>query len=234
VGALALFRPARPTARQSLADAIQEAAASEAASLAAREAWARGQRQIDECAARVDQAIEAVKAAKTAQAARMASAAATAGAILATDRGLRDARARQTDAEDELEAAGLALVELDRAVEAAKARVVDAKTKGLKLAAAGVVAVEIDPTISRALALASQLETLLVSLNQERAKLQFLINKCFTIYGSSASSEKLEEMRAILNSTRQFADENVRGPVYQEWSDVLFSLETDPDVPLPV
>ena len=234
MGALALFKPARPiTARATLASAIRDAEDAEGASLAAREAWARGNRQIDECEERVTQAVETVAAAKVAHATHLASAA-TQGAPLTNDRGTRDARLAEQDAIDELDAARLALVELDRDADTAKARAVEAKTKGLKLAAAGVVALEIDPTISRAIALRSQLETIIVSLNQECAKLSFFVDKCSTKYGSSAPSEKIEEMRSILSSTRQFADQKIRGPVYESWYRALSSLETDPDHPLPV
>jgi hypothetical protein len=233
MGALALFRPARSPARQSLANAIAEAVAADAASIAAREAIGRGHRLVDECEERVAQAVEAVAAAKSAQAWRMAASAATAGALLAADRGIREARARHTDAEDELDAARAALVELERAADAAQKRAIEAKTAGIKLAAAGVVAVEIDATISRAIALRSELETRIVSLNQECAKIRFFLDKCFTKYGSSASTEKYEDMNRILENSRQFLDQKILGPVYHDWYKALSALESDADGQLP-
>ena len=223
----------RSPARTNLAKAIYDAQDAEAAKIAAREAIGRGHRQIDECEERVAQSAEAVKAARSAQASRMAASAATAGAILAADRGLRDARDRERDAIDELDAAKEALIELEANADKAEKRAIEAKTNGIKHAAATVVAeAAIDPTIARASALASEIETRLVSLNQECGKIRFFLDKCFNKWGSS-ETEQFREMQAILNNARQFADQKIRGPVYQEWAASHSSLETDPDAPLP-
>jgi hypothetical protein len=240
IGNVALFpmpAPARTAARQSLADAIQEGAA-EAALEASKAAVGRGMRMCDQAEERLAEAVEAVAAAKAAQATRMASAAATAGALLATDRGLRDARARQTDAEDELDASRAALssveaasAEADRALEAAKLAVSNAAKRVIKTA--------IPSTIAKALELRAELDAkvleLTAALNKEVAYLRFVTDKqCDEFPYSGETTDQDRQRWDIVDREKKILDWDIQRVAFANWKQALAELMSDADAALPV
>jgi hypothetical protein len=100
--------PTAQDSRDELRAAIAAAAAAEGAAETARGAVSRAGDMIGKAQARLEVATADVVRARDLQAKRMAQAAAS-GASMSPDLSMREARARQTDASDELEAAGGAL-----------------------------------------------------------------------------------------------------------------------------
>jgi len=235
MGALALFRPARSAARQALHEAISAHADAEAASIAAKAAVGRGMRHQDESEERLTQAAEAVAAAKAAQATRLTSAAATAGALLATDCGLRDARARHSDCEDAASAARGAVGELQRQALAAERRIVDAQA-GIARAARGVLVERIEPTLSRAVAIRGEIDAVSLELNAalqvELAALKFLNDVCCSrkLPASELPEAVWQPLSSVLAKERLNFDPKVTEAWREAWEALMGG---DVDAPLP-
>jgi hypothetical protein len=193
---------------------------------------------VDDAEQAATEAAEAVAAAKSAQAQRLASAAATQGALLAADRGLRDARSRATDAEDEADTARGALAELQRQALAAERRIVDAKA-GIARAVRGVLAERIGPTLASASKIRAELDEVSLKLNTalqvELAALKYLSDVCCSPKLPYSELPDIESGRlsGILAKERQGFKFDPK--VTEAWSKARDTLMSgDVDAPLPL
>jgi hypothetical protein len=232
---------ARSTARAALAAAIAEASEAQRKSDDARTAIPRAAEMVAQAQARLAEATEAVVAAKAAQAARMATAASS-GATLAPDGGMRDARARQTDCEDELDAARDAQAAVEAAATAAHDRVIELQT-GIPRAARGVIVSAIDP--AKAIALRAELDArtqeLTTALNVELAVLRFANHNALGDNPRHSpsdlpptSDEFKQIVRNILDKENRIFDTKIQQPIADLWSAAFAALCVDPDAPLPI
>src|SRR5277367_2498343 len=106
---LALWKPARPLARQNLADAIAAHAAAEQSLIDAKANVGRSMRVADESQAKRDAAVVALSDCKASLASAMAASTSSQATLRARDSALRQARADLDAADDHVEAAQSAL-----------------------------------------------------------------------------------------------------------------------------
>jgi len=130
--------------RAELAAAIAEGTQAERALEAARTAVPRAAETVASAEARLAATSAEVTAARTAQVDRLASGAAT-GEQPSVDRSMRDARARETDCADDLEAAKAALARVEAAVPDAEEAL--ARTRARVSAAADAITATAVPVL---------------------------------------------------------------------------------------
>jgi chromosome segregation ATPase len=129
-------------ARTALAKAIAEEAAAKQRADAARAAITRARANVDHATSRLEAARNEAARAKNAQTERAVTAA-KAGTPLTPDRATREARARETEAADDLEAAQSAREQVEEALTQAEAEL-DSTAKSTARAAAVVMAGAVD------------------------------------------------------------------------------------------
>ncbi len=115
VAKLKVITPKRSSERESLAQAIAEAAAVERAVHKARDAKARARDMVSSAEAKLVEATAGIEKARTEQSNKVVKALKS-GAVAPTDTGPRNARLKEADARDELEAAKVALASCEVAL----------------------------------------------------------------------------------------------------------------------
>jgi hypothetical protein len=211
-------RPPREPARAELASAIEAAAKAESDALSGHSAVARASAMVAGAEARLKSAQSDVIDAKEAQAARLLTAVSSGTATL-PDRSVRDARAEELDASDNLEACLAALVsaqaaaaERDFQLGRAREHVADA--------ASVVLAGAIEATLAKAETLRSELHSSLAAVN-------FLHSTCFK-WPPTDESRRVESHLYLPPFQPTFDD-----PMAEPWRRAFDALQRDADALLP-
>jgi hypothetical protein len=211
--------PPRSTERSVLAAAIAAETEAKRAAASARDAVQRASHMAEQAAAKLEAASADAAKVKNAQASRMAEAA-TKGIPLLPDQSIRLARAREVDAQDDLDAARAALA----VVEAALADAQDAHREAgerLGMAADAVVA-------TGALQLLAEMEALQAEVVEKRIVLWSLARRTL---GESEAARKISEFLG-----RAFLMPELNGetrPACDAWRAARDALRSNPAAPLP-
>jgi len=254
MGALALFRPARTEARQALHEAISAHAAAEQALIDARAGVGRGMRQADLAEERLASAVVATAEAKASLASAMSAPPTMPATLKVRDAAVRTARAEEVASGDHVDAARVALGELERQAIAAQTSLDEARAAVSNAANAVIADEALAPAIGRALALRKELDAITMKLsaaiNRELACLKFLSenrekvshHRTISVEGHASfatvtveypRADEFSEANAILASERK-VDMTVRRPVLEAWAAVLAELHENPDAVLPL
>jgi hypothetical protein len=255
MGALALFRPARTEARQALHEAISAHAAAEQALIDARAGVGRGMRQADLAEERLASAVVATAEAKASLASAMSAPPTMPATLKVRDAAVRTARAEEVASGDHVDAARVALGELERQAIAAQTRLDEARAAVSNAANAVIADEALAPAIERARALRGELDAvtlkLSVAINRELACLKFLSDnreevtsyRNIDVVGHASfrtivldwpRADEFREASAILASERKVVDMTVQRPARELWSGALAELHENPDAVLPL
>jgi len=235
---LALWKPARPLARQNLADAIAAHAAAEQSLIDAKANVGRSMRVADESQAKRDAAVVALSDCKASLASAMAASTSSQATLRARDSALRQARADLDAADDHVEAAQSALGLTQRQAMAAS-KALDEARAAIKNAACAVIADEaLHAAMTRARAFRAELDAqtlrLTTAINVELACLKFLSEHRETVTHHRTiepvghpsfrttvveypRSDEFSEASAILDNERKIFDGAIQAPVRTAW-----------------
>jgi hypothetical protein len=231
--------PARSAEREKLASAIAEAQETQRAADGVRHAIARAADMVSKARTRLEAAQAAVASAKEQQAYRLAAAAAS-GTPAALASTMKQARADEVDAQDEIDAAEAALAQL-------KAQLAGAEEASQLAAHRRIAAVDAVMRVVAANFFADT-EQVVEELLARRAVLRFLrepdpLHQPLNFYVARERDEPFAEMRNqiqrhLLNSVGRLRDdgngEDWRGhEKLKPWSSAREALFSDADTPLP-
>lgn len=213
--------PARDTTRAALAAEIAVEAAAASALRATSAAVVRARSMVDQASAEVEAATDAVAKAREAQTLRMVHAATNGEEVVAPDRSVREARARELNAADDLVAARAALA----ACEATAAETQAALDRSPVTAAAAAVAARVLGKM------VEEADAMQAELTARRCCLMYL---CGEVRGEAS---KLAADFMARPPFGRFGFENPDAwkshPAVDRWRETLDKLTRDPDAPLP-
>jgi hypothetical protein len=211
-------------ARAELAPAIAEAAEAARREAAAHEAVERARPMVADAAGKLSRAGEAVAAARQAQAGKLVVAA-TAGSAAAPDRSAQQARVRELDAEDELDAARSALATVEEAVGEPEYQAKKASQR-LQAAADAVLAAE----VSR---LADEAKAIQADLIERRVVFRFLLHELRSAGGEMDAARDFMRHNTDLPGTFLTWTDWDRHPATTPWATARQHLTQRADAPLP-
>jgi hypothetical protein len=212
--------------RAKLAEAINAETAAKRDVDEARDAVTRARKNVDEATAKIEAARAEASRTKDAQAAR-AVAAAKGGTSLTLDRATREARARETEAADDLEAFQSALAICETALTEAEGALQGA-TKDVATATAAVMADAINRLVKEA-------EELQKEVCARRIVLHYLWKAaCTDEHGRPIPGAGREQIDRVLGSPFLEPEQGWRNhPAADPWRQAHEQLLCDPNAPLP-